>query len=82
MNRAPTTTELVGAPGALLNRSHLRDLGLERRAIDAVFRSLPIVLLPGYSRPMVRSEDYLRLLAESTYCDDKHAPRESLRVRP
>ena len=30
-------------------------LGLERRAVDAVFRALPVVVLPGYSRPLVGS---------------------------
>ena len=33
-------------PGALLSRSHLRELGLERRAVDAVFRELDVVVLP------------------------------------
>ena len=55
----PTATELLGTPGALLSRTHLRELGLERRAVDAVFRALPVVALPGYSRPIVRAEDYL-----------------------
>ena len=53
--------ELVKTPGALLTRTHLRQLGFERRAIDAIFRALPVVALPGYSRPMVRVEDYLAL---------------------
>ena len=38
-------TELLETPGALLTRTHLRELGLERRAIDAVFRKLPVVAL-------------------------------------
>ena len=63
----PAATELLEIPGALLSRSHLRQLGLERRAVDAVFRALPVVVLPGYSRPMVRAEDYRRLLDEHTF---------------
>jgi len=63
----PAAAELLETPGALLSRSHLRELGLERRAIDAVFRALPVVVLPGYRRPMVRAADYRRLLDESTY---------------
>lgn len=55
----------------MLSRSHLRELGLERRAVDAVFRELAIVVLPGYSRPLVRAEDYLRLLERSTYSGDR-----------
>ena len=53
---------LLETPGALLSRSHLRELGLERRAVDAVFRALDVVVLPGYSRPLVRAEDYVALL--------------------
>jgi hypothetical protein len=59
------------------SRSHLRELGLERRAVDAVFRECPLIQLAGYSRPMVRVADYLALLDGSTYCD-----RCGDRVRP
>lgn len=55
----PTAAELLAQPDALLTRSHLRELGLERRAVDAVFRALPVVALPGYSRPLVKVVDYL-----------------------
>ena len=48
-----SAADLLETPGALLTRTHLRELGLERRAIDAVFRALPVVALPGYSRPLV-----------------------------
>jgi hypothetical protein len=41
------------------------------RAIDAVFRSLPVVVFPGYSRPMVRAADYLELVAQSTFTGDR-----------
>jgi hypothetical protein len=54
--------ELLANPDALLNRGHLRELGFERRAVDAVFRACPIVALPGYSRPLIRVRDYLALL--------------------
>jgi hypothetical protein len=72
--RRPSATKLLTTPGALLTRSHLRQLGLERRAIDAVFRKLPVVSLPGYSRPMVRAEQYLQLLEQHTYHDDRVRP--------
>jgi hypothetical protein len=42
-----------------LTRSHLRELGLGRAAIDAVFRELEDVVFPGSSRPHVRRESYL-----------------------
>ena len=70
----PTPAELLETPGALLTRSHLRWLGLERRAIDAVFRALPVVALPGYSRPLIRAEQYLELVEEHTYRDDRVRP--------
>jgi hypothetical protein len=70
----PSTAELLETPGALLTRSHLRELGLERRAIDAVFRTLAVVFLPGYSRPMVRVEEFLELVEQCTYRDDRVRP--------
>ena len=71
---ANTSAQLLLTPGALLTRSHLRELGLERRAIDAVFRALPVVELPGYSRPMVRADQYLEFVARHTYADDRVRP--------
>jgi hypothetical protein len=62
-----SAAELLANPDALLTRTHLRELGLERRAVDAVFRACPIVALPGYSRPLIRVRDYLTLLEVSTY---------------
>lgn len=62
-----TAAELLANPDALLTRTHLRELGLERRAVDAVFRALPVVVLPGYSRPLVRVEDYLELVERCRY---------------
>jgi len=70
----PVATALLEMPGALLTRTHLRELGLERRAIDAVFRKLPVVTLPGYSRPMIHVEQYLELIDEHTYRDDRVRP--------
>jgi hypothetical protein len=70
----PPATELLETQGALLTRSDLRELGLERRAVDAVFRALPVVALPGYSRPMIRAEEYLELIERHTYRDDRVRP--------
>jgi hypothetical protein len=67
-------TDLLAMPEAMLTRSHLRELGLERRAIDAIFRALPVVALPGYSRPMVRVQDFLDLVARNTFRDDRVRP--------
>ncbi len=75
--RRPPVRELLRTPGALLNRSHLRELGLERRAVDAVFRALPVVALPGYSRPLIRAEQYLELVEHHTFRDDRVRPIRS-----
>jgi hypothetical protein len=40
----PTAAELLKTPEALLTRSDLRELGLRRGAIDAIFRALDLVL--------------------------------------
>jgi hypothetical protein len=59
---------LLETPGALLSRSHPRELGLERRAVDAIFRQLlVVVVVPGRIRPLVRVRDYLELIEQSTY---------------
>jgi hypothetical protein len=70
----PAATELLATPEALLTRTNLRELGLERRAVDAVFRALPVVALPGYSRPMVRVQDYIELVQRNTFHDDRVRP--------
>jgi hypothetical protein len=72
--KRPAATDLLAKPEALLTRSDLRELGLERRAVDAVFRALPVVALPGYSRPLVRVEDYRELVARNTFRDDRVRP--------
>ena len=66
MNR-PTAAELLETPSALLSRTHLRELGYERRAVDAILRACPVVSLPGYSRPLIRVADYLAFLEQHTY---------------
>jgi len=61
-------------PEAFLTRTDLRELGLGRRAVDAIFRALPIVALPGYSRPMIRVSDYRKVIESSTYRGDRVRP--------
>jgi hypothetical protein len=66
--------ERLRRPDAFLSRSDLRELGLERRAVDAVFRACPVVAIPGYSRPLIRVEDYQAFIAEHTYGGDRVRP--------
>jgi hypothetical protein len=68
-------SERLREPNALLPRGDLAELGLERRAVDAVFRELPVVVLPGYARPMVKARDYLELVERCTYADDRVRPQ-------
>jgi hypothetical protein len=63
----PLAAELLETPGALLTRSHLRELGLGRSQIDAVFRACDVVVFPGTSRPAIHVEAYLALVEASTY---------------
>ncbi|MDP9223432.1 MAG: hypothetical protein M3P18_06175 [Actinomycetota bacterium] len=67
MNIRPTPAERLTNPDAFLSRGDLRELGLERRAVDAVVRALPVVVLPGYSRPLVRVQDYRELVERCRY---------------
>lgn len=71
MSAAPPPAERLANADAFLSRTDLRELGLERRAVDAIFRALPIIALPGYSRPLVKVADYLELLERSTYDDSR-----------
>jgi hypothetical protein len=74
LSERPSPTDLLATPGALLTRTDLRELGLQRGAVDAVFRALPVVVLPRYSRSMIRREDYVAYIAEHTYRDDRVRP--------
>lgn len=74
MSSTPTAARLLDTPGALLTRTHLRELGLTRTMVDAVFRALDVVVFPGSRRPAVKREDYLRLVEASTYRDDRVRP--------
>ena len=66
--------ERIGNPDAFLSRTDLRQLGLERRAVDAVFRALPVIAFPGYARPLIRVSAYLELVERCTYADDRVRP--------
>ena len=63
----PTAAERLHNPAALLTRGDLAELGLDRRAVDSVFRACPVIAIPGYSRPLIRVADYHRLIAECTH---------------
>lgn len=74
MSERPTAEQLLERPHALLGRKHFRELGLERRAIDAIFRELDLVYLPGYSYPLVKAADFVALVENCTYGDNRVHP--------
>jgi hypothetical protein len=59
---------------AVLTRSDLRELGYERRAVDAIFRACPVECWPGYSKPMIRVADFLEWRERCTYRGDRVRP--------
>jgi hypothetical protein len=74
MSARPPAAERLADPSAVLSRSDLRQLGYERRAVDAIFRELPVIAIGGYSRPLIRVADYLELVERSTYNNDRVRP--------
>jgi len=71
VSERPSPVDRLRNPDAVLSRSDLRELGYERRAVDAICRACPSIVLPGYSRPLVRVADYLELMERSTYRGDR-----------
>jgi hypothetical protein len=63
----PSATERLENPDAFLSRTDLRELGLERRAVDAIFRACKVIVLDGYSRPLLKVADYLAYLERCTH---------------
>jgi hypothetical protein len=74
VSERPSPADRLADPNAVLSRSDLAELGYERRAVDAIFRACPVVVLPGYSRPLIRVADYRALLEQSTYAGDRVRP--------
>ena len=70
----PSPAERLATPGAVLTRTDLRELGWERRAVDAIVRGCPAVAIPGYSRTVILVGDYQAFLAEHTFRGDRVRP--------
>jgi len=62
-----SAADRLANPDAILSRTDLRELGWQRRAVDALFRACPTIVLPGYSRPVILVRDYLAALERCTY---------------
>jgi hypothetical protein len=67
-------TERLELRDGFLSRGDLGKLGLPRRAVDSIFRACPVVAFPGYSKPLIRVQDYLELVEASTYRGDRVRP--------
>ena len=70
----PSPAERLADPDAVLTRTDLRELGWERRAVDAIVRGCPAVAIPGYARTVVLVRDYQAFLAEHTFRGDRVRP--------
>jgi hypothetical protein len=69
--KRPAPAERLSNPDAFLSRTDLRELGLERRAVDSVFRACPNIYFNGYSRPLLRVRDFDAYIERCTYADDR-----------
>jgi hypothetical protein len=68
----PPVSDLLGNPDAVLYRSDLFALGYSRKAVDAIFRAIPLHVVPGYSKPQILVRDFLRHRDDGwTYRDDR-----------
>jgi hypothetical protein len=74
LSAVPSPTDRLERDGAFLSRTDLAELGLPRRAVDAVFRGCAVIVLPGYARPLIRVEDYQAYLEQNTYRGDRVRP--------
>lgn len=62
VNAKPTASELLETPGALLSRGHLRELGLERRGVDAgISRSFRPMTVQTLAPPFTAGRSVKRL---------------------
>jgi len=74
VSAVPVAAVRLENPDAILTRTDLRDLGYERRAVDAIFRACPVEAWPGYSKPMIRVSDFLDWRERCTYRGDRVRP--------
>jgi len=70
--------ERLANPEAVLRRTDLAKLGYSRRAVDAIFRECRrregVIVLPGFSKPMVRVGVFRDVIADCTYGEDRVRP--------
>jgi hypothetical protein len=74
LSAVPSPADRLEREGAFLSRTDLAELGLPRRAVDAVFRGCAVIVLPGYARPLIRVDDYQAFIEEHTFRGDRVRP--------
>ncbi len=67
MSVRPPAAERLTNPDAVLSRGDLAELGYERRAVDAIFRGCDVLVLDGYSRPLITVHAYRDYLERCRY---------------
>ena len=67
LRRDRRRAERLKNPDAILTRSDLAVLGWSRRGVDAIMRACPVIVVPGFSRPVVTVADYRAFLEKHTY---------------
>lgn len=70
MSDRPTARELL-EQGGYMTTSDLAELGLPRRAIDALLRAVPTIHLEGYGRPLVDGREVAAYLERRTFAGDR-----------
>jgi hypothetical protein len=71
VNGPRSAAERLGNPDAILTRSDLAGLGWSRRGVDAIMRGCPVIVLPGFARPVVTVAAYSEFIERCTYRDDR-----------
>jgi hypothetical protein len=66
---------VTGPLPSLVDRKQIQlETGLGRAAIDAVFRQVPVVVIPGCRKVFAKREDVMALIERSTFNRDRVRP--------
>jgi hypothetical protein len=63
----PSAADRLANPDAVLTRTDLAEFGWPRRAVDAIIRGAGVIVLPGYSRPVITVASYRAFLDAHRY---------------
>jgi hypothetical protein len=58
---------VIRLPELVDRKTVAAETGLTRAAVDALFRNVPVVTLPGCRKVWARRRDVMRLLEENTH---------------